>query len=103
MNYKRQSYLALIPFLGFLVVLFMGFIKIKENKSMFKALTYVFLSFILVMLSLVIIVVFPMKWFYSLQIENSLFIVVGIIFYYFGFLIPTILMISIQKLYLQDL
>ena len=101
MNYKRESCLALIPFFGFLIVLFLGFIKIKEKISTLKALTYVFLSFILVMLSLVIIVVFPMKWLYSLQIENNLFIVISVVFYYIGLLIPAILMVIMQKLYLR--
>ena len=101
MNYKRESCLALIPFFGFLIVLFLGFTKIKEKISTLKALTYVFLSFILVMLSLVIIVVFPMKWLYSLQIENTLFIVISVVFYYIGLLIPAILMVIMQKLYLR--
>ncbi len=102
MDNKKEMYLALIPYFGWLIVLLRGFLTLKKEIGFIKAIFYVFLSYILIIIFAVIIIKIPLKFFMAQQLTDIANVVLMIICSYFICLFPSIIMIGLQKKFLKQ-
>ncbi len=98
MNYKRDCYLSLIPYVGFLIILFTGFIRIKK-KSLLKAIVYFFSSYIFLFVSMLLFI-FPVRYWLFNQTE-TIILIFGALIMYLWLLLPSIALVGLQKKFLR--
>ncbi len=97
-DYKKQFFFALIPILGFFIVLFKGFFQIKK-ESLKKAIIYFIYAYVFLFASMIIFF-FPINQWLFEQVE-TIKLIFGLLIMYLWLLLPSLALVGLQKKFLK--